>query len=87
MIKITKKVELGEIIKRLMEVHELSNAELSKRSGVSRNQIIKLKKNQVTYINGMRLSTMHALAEALEVPPRLFYKAPYTIEMEDQNGE
>lgn len=71
-----------DIIRRLLEIKHMTVAELSRRSGISKNQIHKLIKGEISTLAGMRLSTIRALSEAFDVMPSIFIKAPYIIEKE-----
>lgn len=84
MANITKKVQIDniDIIRRLQEVKHMTTAELSKKSGISKNQILQIKKGKISNLAGMRLSTIRALSEAFDVTPSIFVKAPYEIEIE-----
>lgn len=78
-INFTKKVELGDILNRLMNMRNITNADLAKKAGVSRNTIGMLRRNKTDYSYGIRLSTLRAIAEALDVPQRLLFNAPYVV--------
>lgn len=84
MSNITQKVQIeaSDIFNRLLEVKGITSAELIKRSGLSRNFINDFKKGKTKPIVGMRLSTIRTLANAFDVPPQLFLKAPYIIAKE-----
>ena len=90
MVNITKKVhtiEIDDILKRLLEVKHITGGELSRRSGISRNQIYKILRGKTTMEN-MRLSTVHALSECLDVVPSIFMKAPFDVpEGSEEEGE
>ena len=79
--KVKIKIELGDIVKRIMVVRGITTRELSRKSGLSRNFISTLLRNQINGFN-LRLSTTRNLSTALDVPPGLLYKAPYVIEEE-----
>lgn len=77
----TRTITIGDIIDRIMSMREISNADLAKKAGVSKNTIGVLRRDKASYSYGIRLSTIRAIAEALDVPPRLLYKAPYIVEV------
>lgn len=85
MEKITQivQVEVGDILKRLLEIKGITTSELLKKSGMSRNYITILKKGRWVPTVGQRLSTVKILATILDVPPQLFIKAQYKIEKEE----
>jgi len=85
MEKVTQivQIEATDIAKRLMEVKGLTTAELSQKSGLSKNYINNLKKRKWIPIERQRLSTVKMLATNLDVPPQLFIKAPYITEKEE----
>jgi len=85
MEKVTQivQIEATDIIKRLLEVKGITTAELSQKSGMSKNYINNINKKKWTPIVGQRLSTVKLLATILDVPPQLFIKAPYIAEKEE----
>ena len=79
-----KSITIADILCRLMEVKHMTNSQLAKNSGLSKNYICLLRNNNYNHVNGLRLSTINALAIALDVPHALFFNAPYFI---NENGE
>lgn len=87
MRKVTKVVHAADIFNRLLEVKGISTTELCKRSGISRNTISNIRNNRLTDRSHLQIATARALTEELNVPIDLFYKAPYFIEIEEEEVE
>lgn len=78
-------ITLGQILHRLMEVKKITNAELSRKSGLSKNHICALRNDKINFVRGMRPQTFNALADNLDVPSALLYNAPYYYD--EESGE
>lgn len=78
---VTKKLQVRfDVIQELINLKGWTITGLSQRSGLSRNQLNKIRKGKISDI---RLSTIRALADALDVSPKVFVFEG----KEEKNGE
>lgn len=84
MSKKEKIVTAGDILDRLLIVKKIGMTELHFKTGISMNQLSIIRYNKHNYARGLTLNTIRELSKALDVPPSLFKKAPYSIREEEE---